>query len=124
MDREEIIITTFSCLGLILIPLICYYFAIKITAKKHYKRLKKIFLQILLASIICFLFCLVYTLVGGSLAFVFDFNVHLLGVRIFDGLSVILFPISIISIIVFAFCFFLAKNKEPGHRNQDVAEKV
>jgi hypothetical protein len=124
MDREEMIITIFSYLGLILIPLACYFWAIKITAKKHFKGLKKHFLQLFLASIICFSLCLAYNVVGGLLALIFDFNAYPIGIRISDGLSVMLFPISIPLTLVFAFCFLLTKNKEPRRTNQDATKKL
>jgi hypothetical protein len=124
MDREEIIIAIFSYLGLIFILLACYFLAIKITAKKHFKGLRKHFLRLFLASIICFSLCLAYTVVGGLLANIFDFNVYPIGIRILDGLSVMLFPISILLTLVFAFCFLLTKNKEPRDTNQNVTKKL
>jgi hypothetical protein len=67
MNSEYIIERLIAYALLVLIPLVCYFLAVKLIVKSKRKGKIKRYLAILIASLICFLFFIVYGILAMSL---------------------------------------------------------
>ena len=101
MNSEYIIERLIAYALLVLIPLICYFLAGKLLFRSKHKGKIKRYLTILIASLICFLFFIVYSILANE----FD-----LSVKILNPLYFVLVPISFLSIVIFFILFFFNKN--------------
>ena len=116
MNSEYIVERLIAYALLVLIPLVCYFLAGKLIFKSKHKGKIKRYLAMLIASLICFLFFIVY----GILANEFD-----LSVKILNPIYFILVPISFLSIVIFFILFFVNRNrKRPSQLQCSINKKV
>jgi hypothetical protein len=81
---------------------ICYLITLKISSYFRYESLKRRYFKILVSSIICFIFFLTYGLLD---------NYYDLKNKSLAELWFLLFPISVLFIVIFSVLFFSIKRK-------------